>query len=35
MTYFIPIVTGMICNYADDNHLVNENNRIDTLKKSL
>ena len=25
----------MICNYADDNHLVNENNCIDTLKNSL
>ena len=25
----------MICNYADDNHLVNENNCIDTLKISL
>ena len=26
---------SMICNYADDNHLVNENNCIDTLKNSL
>ena len=25
----------MICNYADDNHLVNESNCIDTLKVSL
>ena len=25
----------MICNYADDNHLVNESNCIDTIKVSL
>ena len=25
----------MICNYADDNHLVNESNCIDTLKDSI
>ena len=25
----------MICNYADDNHLVNESNSVDTLNVSL
>ena len=25
----------MICNYADNNHLVNESNPVDTLKVSL
>ena len=28
-------IDSMICNYADDNHLVNERNCIDTLKVSL
>ena len=29
---FYTDMDGMICNYADDNHLLNENNCIDTLK---
>ena len=28
-------IDSMICNYADDNHLVNESNCIGTLKVSL
>ena len=28
-------IDSMICNYAEDNHLVNENNLIDTLKNWL
>ena len=28
-------IDSMICNYADNNHLVNERNCIDTLKVSL
>ena len=32
---FYTDIDSMICNYADDNHLVNENNCIDTLKHSL
>ena len=32
---FYTDIDSMICNYADDNHLVNESNCIDTLKVSL
>ena len=32
---FYTDIDSMICNYADDNHLVNENNSVDTLKVSL
>ena len=32
---FYTDIDSMICNYADDNHLVNENNCIDTLQNSL
>ena len=32
---FYTDIDSMICNYADDNHLVNENNCIDTLKNAL
>ena len=32
---FYTDMDSMICNYADDNHLVNESNCIDTLKVSL
>ena len=35
MTYFIPILTAWLCNYADGNHLMNESNCIDTLNVSL
>ena len=30
---FYNDIDSMICNYVDDNHIVNENNCIDTLKK--
>ena len=32
---FYTDIDSIICNYADHNHLVNENNCIDTLKNSL
>ena len=32
---FYTDIDSMICNYADNNHLVNESNCIDTLKVSL
>ena len=32
---FYNDIDSLICNYADDNHIVNENNCIDTLKNSL
>ena len=32
---FYTDIDSIICNYADDNHLVNENNCMDTLKNSL
>ena len=32
---FYTDIDSMICNYANDNHLVNESNCIDTLKVSL
>ena len=32
---FYTDIDSIICNYADDNHLVNESNSVDTLKVSL
>ena len=32
---FYTDIDSMICNYADDNHLANENNCMNTLKNSL
>ena len=32
---FYTNIDSMICNYADDNHLVNESNSVDILKVSL
>ena len=32
---FYTDIDSMICNYTDDNHLVDENNCIDTLRNSL
>ena len=32
---FYTYIDSMICNYADDNHIVNESNSVDALKVSL